>query len=174
MQKTLSLYVPGLKITVHDKMQTHYSYVLQKPPGTDLAFSPQLTPGQMLEMGVFEGHYLTDCTEEFPAEWFKKAKLNPNRPDITLNCFGVKSRLDRSDWLQRGWILPPDPRGWFQWYCRYWLGRRIAGLDELQITRWKSFKRHLAQVEKNCLPADLSCRPRQRQALLQWAYNPFI
>lgn len=99
-------------------------------------------------MGIFEGHYLTDCTEEFPAEWFKKAKLNPNRPDITLNCFGVKSRLDRSDWIQRGWILPPDPRGWFQWYCRYWLGRRISGLDELQITRWKSFKRHLAQVEK--------------------------
>ncbi|WP_428053313.1 hypothetical protein [Candidatus Avelusimicrobium stercoris] len=174
MKKSLSKYQQGIQITVKDKMQRNYSYLLEEQPGRNLTFSPQLTPMQMLEMGVFEGHYLTDCTDEFPAEWFIKAKLNYTRPDITLNCFGVKARLDRSEWLKRGWILSPDPRGWFQWYCRYWLGRRIPQLDELQIARWKNFKRHLVQVERNCLPGDILCRPKQRQALLQWAYNPFI
>lgn len=180
LARPLREYKKGLKITVSDRMQTGYSYTLVKNPGMDFdpGFTPQLTPGHMLALGVFEGHYLNDCAGEFPREWFVSAqdKLSPDKPDERKNCFGVKSRLSLTDWKNRAWILPfdPDVRGWFQWYCRYWLGRREPELDARQIKRWRAFTRHRAQVIKNCPPGNLACRPRQRQALLQWAYNPFI
>jgi len=161
---------------VSDKMQQGYEYVLSAPAGEAFApdFMPELTPKEMLELGVFEGHYLNDCRAEFPADWFENAKLSPEAPDVMKNYFQIKSRMSLSEWRKRGWILAPDPRGWFQWYCRYYMGRRIPEIDAVQIRRWKAFKRHKAQVEQNCLPADLSCRRRQRQALLQWAYDPFL
>ena len=161
---------------VFDKMQQGYEYDCVAPMGQAFApdFKPDLTPSQMLHYGVFEGHYLNDCQNEFPKSWFYKARLCYERPDIQQNCFQIKSRMLLSEWQKRGWIIAPDPRGWFQWYCRYYMGRRITGIDEWQIKRWRAFKRHLAQVKKNCLPLDFNCRARQRQALLQWAYNPFF
>ena len=161
---------------VYDLMQKGYEYELSAPTGGDFApdFKPELTPREMLELGVFEGHYLNDCQAEFPKDWFLKARLSPAAPDIRQNCFGIKSRLSLSEWRHRGWIIGPDPRGWFQWYCRYYMGRRSPDIDRIQIRRWKSFRRHQAQIQKNCIPHDLSCRHRQRQALLQWAYDPFI
>ncbi len=163
-------------ITVNDKMQKGYTYELSEPEGENFAadFKPELSPKEMLEMGVFEGKYLTDCQSEFPKEWFKKAKLSPQKPDILCNFFRIKSRLSLADWQKRGWIIEPDVRGWFQWYCRYYLGRRIYGVDEWQIKRWRAFYRHKAQILHNCMAGDISCRPRQRQALLQWAYNPLF
>lgn len=163
-------------ITVNDKMQRGYQYTLTAPKGSefDPDFKPELSPAEMLEMGVFEGHYMTDCRAEFPQDWFEKAKLSEKGPDISCNYFKVKSRQPLFIWQQKGWIYGPDPRGWFQWYCRYYMGRRIPEIDSIQIKRWRSFRRHKAQIEQNCFVADLSCRPRQRQALLQWAYNPFF
>ena len=165
-----------MMITVQDKMQQNYTYLLTEEEGKNFApdFQPQLTPKEMLELGVFEGKYLTDCFKEFPKDWFEKAKLSPQRPDIECNCFKVKSRQSLNVWIKNGWILEPDPRGWFQWYCRYYMGRRLPEVDSIQIKRWKSFIRHKAQIELNCPPFDLNCRKKQRQALLQWAYNPFI
>ena len=156
-------------------MQHGYSYTLEAGAGRgfDPDFKPALTPAKMLELGVFEGKYLNDCREEFPASWNTKAKLS-DEPDAAITCFGIKSRQPLSVWKQKGWIIEPDPRGWFQWYCRYYLGRRIPGVDHKQIARWKSFARHAGQVRANCDAHDFSCRPRQRQALLQWAYAPFI
>ena len=161
---------------VNDKMQNGYEYVLSCPEGKnfDQGFCPELTPKQMLELGVFEGHYLNDCRDEFPSDWFVGAKLSEDKPDTAANCFKVKSRMSLSEWQKRGWILAPDPRGWFQWYCRYYAGRRLPDIDAVQIRRWKSFKRHYIQIERNCLPMDITCRRRQRQALLQWAYDPFF
>lgn len=163
-------------MVVFDKMQQGYVYYCSEPVGKNFHpdFIPELTPPQMLAFGVFEGHYLNDCRAEFPESWFKNAKLSPDKPDIQMNCFKLKSRMSLAQWQQRGWIIGPDPRGWFQWYCRYYMGRRIPEIDEIQIKRWKSFRRHKAQVRRHCLPFDLTCRRRQRQALLQWAYNPFI
>jgi len=161
---------------VYDKMQQGYEYEYTAPMGKNFApdFAPELTPKQMLELGVFEGHYLTDCKQEFPKDWFINAKICTQKPDINQNYFKLKSRMSLQEWKRRGWIIGPDPRGWFQWYCRYYMGRRIEDIDDIQIKRWKAFKRHYAQVRKNCMLLNLDCRTKQRQALLQWAYNPFF
>lgn len=163
------------KTSVFDKMQTGYSYVLSAPAGEDFAqdFRPHYSPADMLRLGVFEGKYLTDCRQEFPSDWFEGAKLSDS-PDVSLNLFGVKSRQPLGVWREKGWIYGPDPRGWFQWYCRYFLGRRLPDIDRIQIVRWRGFARHAGQVRANCYPGDIFCRPRQRQALLQWSYDPYI
>ena len=136
-------------------------------------FKPQLTPKKMLELGVFGGSYFGKKIKEYPSSWFKNAKIS-NNFDVSLNRFKVKSGLSRREWIEKGWIFKKDPLGWFQWYCRFSMGRRIPHIDKIQINRWKKFRRHLVAVQKNCEPVDLNCRKRQRQALLQWAYNPFI
>jgi len=168
-------YKIGSVIIVNDKMQTNYSYILGAPTGQDFdkTFKPYFTPSKMVELGVFEGKYINDCTKEFPNSWFVKAKLS-QIANPKLNFFECKSRQNLSKWRENGWIYEPDPRGWFQWYCRYYLGRRVPEIDEIQIKRWIGFSRHSAQIAKNCPPGNLGCRPRQRQALLQWSYNPFI
>ncbi len=160
------------RITVDDRMQSGYSYLRTEPPGENFhpEFSPDLSPAEMLAMGVFGGKYMTDCTGEFPSEWFENAKLSPGKHDPRLNFFGIKASKPLSYWEEKGWIWPDDPRGWFQWYCRYWMGRRCED-DERQIGRWKAMTRHIAQVRKNCVKGDLMCRPKQRQALLHWAYD---
>jgi hypothetical protein len=159
-------------VIVNDKMQRNYRYERSAPEGRDFdpEFKPDLTPAQMLRMGVFGGKYMTDCRDEFPAEWFEGAKLSPDVHDPQLNFFQVKASKPLSYWREKGWIHPDDPRGWFQWYCRYYSGRRHED-DARQIARWKAMKRHITQLRRNCIRGDLLCRPRQRQALLHWAYD---
>ena len=165
--------MPARIIHVQDRMQSGYSYVLSAPMGQDFAagFTPELTPEAMLRLGVFGGKYMTDTTAEFPAAWFKDARLAGERADPSLNFFGVLASQPLSVWRAKGWIHPDDPRGWFQWYCRCYLGRRLGPEDARQLGRWRAIRRHAAQLRRNCEPGDLSCRPRQRQALLQWAYD---
>ena len=159
-------------VEVHDLMQTGYRYRLSEPAGkhfhTD--FRPELTPREMLVLGVFGGKYMTDCTEEFPAVWFERAKLCPERHDPAINFFGVNASQPLAVWRAKGWIHPDDPRGWFQWYCRYYLGRRCED-DERQVRRWRAIARHVVQIRKNCRKGDLDCRRKQRQAVLHWAYD---
>lgn len=162
-----------IKVTVHDKMQCGYRYVLTEPAGRnfDPEFRPELTPKQMLALGIFCGKYMTDCRKEFPESWFAGARLSRSRRDCWLNYFGVNASQPLSVWRKKGWIHPDDPRGWFQWYCRYYMGRRMPDEDTRQIRRWKAIRRHVAQIKQGCEPGDLTCRPRQRQALLHWAYD---
>ena len=182
-------------------LRKNYSYVLTAAPGhldPGTGFEPDLTPAEMLALGVFEGKYLNDCVAEFPAEWFIGAlttgRLSPEGPDAArCNCFGVRSRQPLSVWKENGWApsrtppaadhyggalshgdANPDERGWFQWYCRYWMGRRLPAVDRIQIARWRSFRRHAGSVRAGCRSGDIRCYPRERQALLQWAYNPFL
>ena len=158
---------------VNDRMQKGYRYVLSAPIAEDFSpdFKPDLTPAEMLHLGVFGGKYMTDTTSEFPKEWFSGARLSAEKRDPNLNYFGVDASQPLSVWKAKGWIHPDDPRGWFQWYCRYYIGRRLPGEDERQIGRWKAIKRHVAQITRNCEPGDMWCRKRQRQALLHWAYD---
>ncbi|MDA0661561.1 MAG: hypothetical protein O3B08_01820 [Proteobacteria bacterium] len=169
------MYKIGDTVTVNDSMQSNYSYRLDAPPGEDFGpgFEPHFTPKEMLALGVFEGKYCNDCRAELPDDWFETAKTSAV-PDPSINHFGIKSRQPLSVWREKGWILGPDPRGWFQWYCRYWLGRRMFEIDEKQIKRWRGFARHAGQIRANCEPGDIFCRRRQRQALLQWSHDPFI
>lgn len=160
-------------VVVSDLMQQDYRYTRSAPMGEsfDPSFRPELTPKMMLQLGVFCGKYMTDCKAEFPADWFENAKLAIHRADCTLNYFGVRASSPLSVWIEKGWIHPDDPRGWFQWFCRYYSGRRMPDEDHRQIGRWKAFERHAAQVLKHCNKGDPFCRPKQRQALLQWAYD---
>ena len=160
------------RVVVNDLMQKNYTYWPVAPVGRNfhLEFKPDLTPKQMLEFGVFGGKYLTDCRKEFPASWYAKAKLCHEFHDPKLNYFGVNASKPLSYWKKKGWINPEDPRGWFQWYCRYYLGRRGPD-DARQIKRWKAMTRHIAQVRKHCRQGDVRCRRKQRQALLHWAYD---
>ena len=163
-------------IVVNDRMQKGYKYKLTEPIGKnfDPEFKPKLTPKEMLELGVFGGVYMRDCVKEFPRDWFTHAKFS-TRPDnkhvASINYFGVNASQPLSEWRKKGWIYKDDPRGWFQWYCRYYMGRRIPDEDARQIKRWKAVVRHIAQVRNSCMVGDLACRPRQRQAILHWAYD---
>lgn len=168
------MYKIGDTVNVNDRMQTG-SYVLTAPMGKDFHpdFKPHFSPKEMLALGIFEGKYCNDCQSEFPKDWFEDAKIS-EKADPSVNFFKIKSRQPLATWRAKGWIIEPDPRGWFQWYCRYYLGRRLPEVDIAQIKRWKAFARHAGQIRANCTPQDLTCRPRQRQALLQWSYDPFI
>ena len=157
-------------------MQKGFVYFLTEPVGKnfDARFHPELSPEEMLKMGVFGGRYMRDCTDEFPKSWFIEAKFHPiNKPghDKNINYFGVEASLPLKVWRQKGWVHPQDPRGWFEWYCRYYMGRRSED-DERQIKRWIAIKRHPAQIKKNCRAGDFKCRRKQRQAILHWAYDP--
>ena len=103
-------------ILVNDKMQRGYRYALTAPMGRgfDPEFKPELTPKEMLRLGVFGGKYMTDATREFPRDWFTAAKLAPERRDPALNYFGVDAGLPLSAWREKGWLSAEDPRGWFQ------------------------------------------------------------
>jgi len=164
--------VKSKRVVVNDRMQQGYTYLLTERSGENFHpdFRPQLTPSEMLKVGVFGGKYMTDCRDEFPREWFERAKLCAERHDPQLNFFKVNASQPLAVWRAKGWIHPDDPRGWFQWYCRYYMGRRGAD-DARQIRRWRNIRRHLAQLEKHCARRDLACRPRQRQSLLHWAYD---
>ncbi|NTV41104.1 MAG: hypothetical protein HGA61_02415 [Candidatus Moranbacteria bacterium] len=162
-------------IKVSDKMQKNYRYELAEPVGKNFHpdFKPELTPKEMLALGVFGGVYMRDCTKEFPKDWFAKAKFQKtgiSTHDPYLNFFKVNASQPLSVWQKKGWIWKDDPRGWFQWYCRYYMGRRCSD-DARQIKRWKAIVRHIAQIKKNCRKGDLDCRARQRQAVLHWAYD---
>jgi hypothetical protein len=160
------------KVIVNDKMQRGYIYYRTEPVGRNFAplFRPELTPKQMLQLGVFGGKYMTDCRREFPTSWFKRAKLSATRHDARLNYFGVNASQSLGAWRRQGWIHSQDPRGWFQWYCRYYMGRRTAD-DARQIRRWRAIARHAGAIRKHCENGDLECRRKQRQALLHWAYD---
>ena len=165
--------MPKKKVVVNDKMQKKYEYVLSAPVGRNFHpdFRPDLTPAEMLAIGVFGGVYMRDCGKEFPKSWFTRAKFAKGASDAKINYFKINASQPLSVWRAKGWIYHEDPRGWFQWYCRYYMGRRIPDEDTRQIKRWNAMRRHLAQISHNCRAGDLACRPRQRQALLHWAYD---
>lgn len=170
----MNTYHPGSLIKVNEDYQDNYEYELSENPGEnfDVEFKPELTPKEMLSLGIFGGNYFNSAPGEFPADWFSNVQFSDgDYADKSLNYFNINASQPLSVWEKNGWIYPEDPKGWFLWYCRYYLGRRIPEEDERQIKRWKNIKRHISQLKKACAPGDESCRPRQRQAILHWAYD---
>jgi hypothetical protein len=164
------------KVIVNNKMQKGYQYYLTEDIGKnfDKEFKPQLTPKEMLSLGVFGGVYMRDCVKEFPKDWFEKAKFadkGVKKHDASLNYFKINASQSLKIWREKGWIHKDDPRGWFEWYCRYYMGRRLVDEDKRQIKRWKAMRRHITQIQNNCKSHDVDCRKKQRQALLHWAYD---
>ena len=147
-------------------MSTHFK---------NLMFKPAFNPKKMLDYGVFGGWYFKEEIDEYPKKWFENAKISADGFNQELNYFGVTAGQSMSVWVEKRWITPEDQLGWFQWYCRYYMGRRIPSVDEFQIKRWKAFgPRHIGGIQSNCEPKSFLCRHKQRQVLLQWAYDPFI
>jgi hypothetical protein len=166
--------VVSKRVDVDEAYQTGYTYTLAEQPGKNFRedFTPDLTPAEMLNLGIFGGDYFQEVPAEFPTEWFKNVQLSrTGKADATLNFFKINASQSLQVWQQKGWIYEEDPKGWFLWYCRYYLGRRIAEEDDRQIKRWKAIRRHIGQIKNYCQPGDTHCRPRQRQALLHWAYD---
>ncbi len=161
------------QVTVDEAYQTGYTYALTEPEGAHFAddFSPELTPKQMLHLGIFGGDYFNEVPKEFPADWFDGVTLSSKGAQKELNYFKVNASQPLKVWQQKGWIYFEDPHGWFLWYCRYYMGRRIPQEDARQIKRWKAIRRHIAQLQNSCQQGDIQCRPRQRQAILHWAYD---
>lgn len=125
-------------------------------------FKPLFTPYQMLELGVFDGTYFKGNYIDFE----KEVLVSPD------NLFMENASQPMSVWLEKGWITEEDPLGWYQWYTRYFHGRRLEELDKWQMNRWKSFvARHSGQVLKNG-QGDMNVRRKQRQALLHWGADP--
>jgi len=161
-------------VRVNEPYQNGYEYTCTELPGKnfDPSFLPELTPKEMLGLGVFGGDYFQKIPSEFPKDWFENVTLSQKgTADPDCNYFKVNASQPLKAWQQKGWIYFEDPKGWFLWYCRYYMGRRIPEEDKRQIKRWKHIRRHASQIKKYCQPGDVHCRPRQRQALLHWAYD---
>ena len=140
----------------------------------------------MLKKGIFGGTYFNQLVDyrKFPKDWFSEIdksyylSIDYNRK---LNFFNIKSGQSQEEWEAKGWIHKDDPRGWFEWYCKYFEGRRHED-DVRQIKRWKQlagpngrFRKWLVtQILKKGTKKDWnnsSISPAIRQTLQHWGYK---
>ena len=152
-------------------------------------FSPNKTPIEAINEDAFGGTYFRDIYSGVNGKWYRdswkefnflkniNAKYySSNYYDAEVNKYGVKCGTSLRFWENKGWINGQDPYGWFQWYCRYYLGRRSSD-DERQIKRWvdirSRFKGILIKMIKNkgVKFDDYSVSPKIRQILLHWGYE---
>ena len=123
------------KIVVNDDMQTNYEYYLLEPSGRNFndSFQPDLSPKQMLSLGIFGGDYFFAYINEFTKSWFKEAKLSKYGKDARFNYFKVSASQPLKVWQDKGWIHPDDPKGWFQWYSVIiWVEDMLMMKDKLK------------------------------------------
>tara|TARA_B100000035_G_C20769868_1_gene452128 strand:- start:47 stop:601 length:555 start_codon:yes stop_codon:yes gene_type:complete len=160
-------------------------------------FKPNVAPKDVFKKGAFGGTYFRpiyssitkkkykaeDVISEYPKSWFKgmniKKKVISSKYDKKINKYGVKCGSSLEDWEKSNWIVKQDPYGWFQWYCRFYRGRRTDD-DERQIGRWLKlagpngrFRRRLMNeiIKKGKNYNDPSVSPVIRQVLLHWGYE---
>jgi len=160
-------------------------------------FKPNVSPKSVFRKGAFGGTYFRTidssvtgkthngrtAIREYPEDWFKgldiEKKVISSKYDKKVNKYGVKCGSSLEDWENNDWIVKRDPYGWFQWYCRYSLGRRTSD-DERQIKRWLGlagpngrFRKRLMNMIKSKGKEynDPSVSPVIRQVLLHWGYE---
>lgn len=166
-------YVPTpYRFLANNSMQSGYSYnVPVIPTPFPHNFKPDFTPNEMLRLGVFGGAYLGDSIGEYPWDMVLGAKV-AKEYDAQINAFKVRSGESLEFWQEKGWIHPDDPRGWFEWYCRYWTGRRTEAEDFRQISRWKNFGPRFQTLLKKTGQGRPDVQRKTRQSLLHWGYDP--
>lgn len=154
-------------------------------------FRPTETPLEVIKAGAFGGCYyrpieshmagkkLKDMHKEFP--FFEKVDsklLNNDCYDVGINKYKVKCGGSLRMWESKGWISSADPYGWFQWYCRFYAGRRCTD-DLRQINRWERCAGKKGRWKKNLITKiqkrngevdDFTISPVVRQTLLHWGY----
>lgn len=158
-------------------------------------FQPNLTPKQVFKLGAFGGTYFrpiksgitkksyASAHKEFPKSWFSGLDVDEEvmseRCDKSINAYGVTSGTSLKYWESKGWIKSQDPYGWFQWYCRFYQGRRTND-DERQIDRWLGIAGSNGRFRKRLINEckkkkkkynDYDVSPVIRQLLLQWGYE---
>ena len=114
---------------------------------------PELTSAELIRLGVFGASYMSDCEDEFTRSWFKGAKLATDAADRSLNYFLVNVSQSISEWRRKGCIYSADPRGWFQWCCRYYMGLRLPNEDARQIKPWKAVDAMYVRCRSTASPA---------------------
>ncbi|XP_067295280.1 uncharacterized protein zgc:113208 isoform X1 [Pseudorasbora parva] len=160
-----------------------------------LEFTPNMTPKEVLQAGSFGGTYFRpiyssitkqhykDVWQELPEDWLdglnisKQVASSTYREDV--NTYNVKCGGSLEMWESSGWIIPQDPYGWFQWYCRFYQGRRTMD-DARQISRWAKcagvkgrWRQNLITkvVRSGCAYDNSGVSPVVRQTLQHWGYK---
>jgi len=160
-------------------------------------FRPNLSPQQVLQMGSFGGTYFrpiysgvtkksytaAEVTKEYPKEWFKglnmKKQVTSSNYQNSVNQYNAKCGGSLEMWESKGWMANIDPYGWFQWYCRFYQGRRSTD-DDRQIGRWKKCTSPKGRWRNNLIGKifrssgkinDLNVSPVIRQVLQHWGYK---
>eukprot|EP01111_Echinosteliopsis_oligospora_P017981 TRINITY_DN800_c0_g1_i1.p1 TRINITY_DN800_c0_g1~~TRINITY_DN800_c0_g1_i1.p1 ORF type:complete len:160 (-),score=27.06 TRINITY_DN800_c0_g1_i1:40-519(-) len=123
-----------------------------------------------------------DDYKEFPEEWYEGVDIEKyitnEEYDVEVNRYHVKAGQSLRDWEKMGWIDPIDPRGWFQWYCRFYMGRRSPD-DDRQVSRWIGVCGPNGRWKKDLVSkilrsrktwSDISVSPIVRQTLQHWGY----
>ena len=152
-------------------------------------FRVNKSPVEVISEGAFGGTYFRDIYSGVNGKWYRNSRKEfkflsdmdkklyaSSYYDVKVNKYGVKVGTSLRFWESKGWINSIDPYGWFQWYCRYWLGRRSSD-DKWQIKRWRAivnrFKSVLVRMikDKSAKFNDYSVSPKIRQILLHWGYE---
>lgn len=134
-------------------------------------FTPDLSPETMAKLGVFGGAYFADDLDDNKDIPSSVLKRSMGDKDKTNNAFGVHSGMSREKWDERGWLTEDNPRGWYEWYCRFDAGKRYDE-DKDQIKRWKDFRNRWSPNDRQALE-NMSPGDGTRQALLHWALHPW-
>jgi len=159
-------------------------------------FSPNMTPKEVLQAGSFGGTYFRpiyssvtklkygkEVWQELPSDWLEgldiRTRVSSSLYDASRNKYKVKCGASLEEWESSGWMREQDPYGWFQWYCRFYQGRRTED-DSRQIGRWSNcagekgrWKNNLISkiVKAGCAWDNTNISPVVRQTLLHWAYT---
>jgi hypothetical protein len=154
---------------------------------SSLQFYPNLTPRQVIEAGAFGGCYFgypIDERVDYDYDTLFKYHFEGLDEELYLgrdykpksNKWKIRSGKDYRFWKDMGWMHKDDPYGWFEWWCKYDMGRRHED-DKRQISRWQAFcgnegrwrNNIYRQVQKS--GEDWTVSPRIQQSLLHWGYE---
>ena len=145
-------------------------------------FTPNISPIDVIKKGAFGGTYFRDIYSGVNDKFYKnswkefkeleeigKKYYGSDFYDVNLNCYGVKCGTSLKFWESKNWIRSIDPYGWFQWYFRYWKGRRSED-DQRQIGRWKRIVSRCKGILIKMI-GDGKDSPKIREVLLHWGYE---